>query len=338
LDTDAVAALLDFDDGDPLAVRDRAILELTYSSGLRLAELVGLDLADVDLDEGMVLADAPIELQLVADLEAERLQLFVGEGEHWRRWAGAKLLPRPREAASESPHEPTTASLRALRERGEAIRGESIHALTAAVISEAPALRTLWLGEEQRLADLDPAADAVGVLDAAVQLALADPQRGLCGRLCGLAGAAAIDSTDIAATLTEARWLWHRPATGDLAILDGNDRILARLRACEIEVLIAEGPATTAEPAAATIPADPQQLLAIVLVATREILGLDPKLAIPPEQDLRELGMDSLLSFELADRISELLGIRLDDAFAADYPSVGAMVEALVGLATESRP
>ena len=33
---------------DPLLIRDRAILELFYSSGLRLAELVGLDLADLD--------------------------------------------------------------------------------------------------------------------------------------------------------------------------------------------------------------------------------------------------------------------------------------------------
>ncbi len=35
--------------GDPAAVRDLAILELFYSSGLRLAELTGLDLGDLDL-------------------------------------------------------------------------------------------------------------------------------------------------------------------------------------------------------------------------------------------------------------------------------------------------
>jgi site-specific recombinase XerD len=34
----------------PLAVRDAALLELVYSCGLRSAEAVGLDLADVDLD------------------------------------------------------------------------------------------------------------------------------------------------------------------------------------------------------------------------------------------------------------------------------------------------
>ena len=54
LDADQVAGLLDFDDESPLAVRDGAMLELVYSSGLRLSELVGLDLMDVDLDESLV--------------------------------------------------------------------------------------------------------------------------------------------------------------------------------------------------------------------------------------------------------------------------------------------
>lgn len=35
----------------PLALRDRAFLELLYASGLRVAELVGLDVEDVDLGE-----------------------------------------------------------------------------------------------------------------------------------------------------------------------------------------------------------------------------------------------------------------------------------------------
>lgn len=54
LDADQVASLLTLGGDDDLAVRDRAILELFYSSGLRLAELVGLDLGDVDLADRTV--------------------------------------------------------------------------------------------------------------------------------------------------------------------------------------------------------------------------------------------------------------------------------------------
>ena len=54
LDVDKTAALLNDQDSDPLAVRDRAIVELFYSSGLRLSELVQLDLAQLDLAEAQV--------------------------------------------------------------------------------------------------------------------------------------------------------------------------------------------------------------------------------------------------------------------------------------------
>jgi integrase/recombinase XerC len=40
--------------GDPLGRRDRAILELFYASGVRLSELVGLDIEDVHLSARMV--------------------------------------------------------------------------------------------------------------------------------------------------------------------------------------------------------------------------------------------------------------------------------------------
>ena len=54
LDTDRVGALVEFDGDDPLSLRDRAMLELTYSSGLRLSELCALEVADVDLEDGLV--------------------------------------------------------------------------------------------------------------------------------------------------------------------------------------------------------------------------------------------------------------------------------------------
>ncbi len=40
--------------GNELAVRDRAILELMYSSGLRLSELVALDVNDIDFHDALV--------------------------------------------------------------------------------------------------------------------------------------------------------------------------------------------------------------------------------------------------------------------------------------------
>ncbi|CAN5224462.1 site-specific tyrosine recombinase XerD [soil metagenome] len=49
--TAEVEAALDAFDGDaPLAVRNRALVELVYSAGLRSSEAVGLDLADIDFD------------------------------------------------------------------------------------------------------------------------------------------------------------------------------------------------------------------------------------------------------------------------------------------------
>ena len=49
LDADRMARLLDISGKGPLVIRDRAILELLYSSGLRLSELTDLDLGDLDI-------------------------------------------------------------------------------------------------------------------------------------------------------------------------------------------------------------------------------------------------------------------------------------------------
>ena len=40
----------------PLALRDRALLEVMYACGLRASEAIGLELADVDLEEGLLCA------------------------------------------------------------------------------------------------------------------------------------------------------------------------------------------------------------------------------------------------------------------------------------------
>ncbi len=52
LDADQLCGLLDQVEEDPLAIRDAAMIELFYSSGLRLAELISVNLGDIDMTEG----------------------------------------------------------------------------------------------------------------------------------------------------------------------------------------------------------------------------------------------------------------------------------------------
>ncbi len=54
LDVDQAAQLVEISDKDPLAIRDKAMLELIYSSGLRLSELTGLNLSSIDFADKLV--------------------------------------------------------------------------------------------------------------------------------------------------------------------------------------------------------------------------------------------------------------------------------------------
>ena len=91
LDADEVARLLDFEPLSPEDIRDKAMLELFYSSGLRLAELCGLSWADLRLDDGLVRVH--------------------GKGDKWRE------VPVGRKAR---------AALAALRELGESGPGQPV--------------------------------------------------------------------------------------------------------------------------------------------------------------------------------------------------------------------
>ena len=88
LDVAAVAA----DDDDPVHLRDRAALELLYATGIRVGELVGLDVDDVDLSANV--------LRVVGKGDKERRVPF---GQPARRAVLAWLDDgRPRLAVSES--------------------------------------------------------------------------------------------------------------------------------------------------------------------------------------------------------------------------------------------
>ena len=55
LDVDQAVQLVEIkEQNNPLAIRDKAMLELMYSSGLRLSELVGLNVDSLDMEDGLV--------------------------------------------------------------------------------------------------------------------------------------------------------------------------------------------------------------------------------------------------------------------------------------------
>jgi len=78
LSVDAAAELMHTPDDSPTGIRDRAVLELLYGSGLRVSELVGLSLLDVDLaartvrvvGKGNKERMAPLGTKCIAALEA----------------------------------------------------------------------------------------------------------------------------------------------------------------------------------------------------------------------------------------------------------------------------
>ncbi|ELB2854034.1 tyrosine recombinase XerC [Vibrio alginolyticus] len=75
LDVDEVSQLLEVNEDDLLAVRDRAMMELMYGAGLRLAELVGVDVRDVQLRSG--------ELRVIGKGDKERKVPFSGMATEW---------------------------------------------------------------------------------------------------------------------------------------------------------------------------------------------------------------------------------------------------------------
>ncbi|HCE3721267.1 TPA: tyrosine recombinase XerC [Vibrio parahaemolyticus] len=75
LDVDEVNQLLEVNEDDPLAIRDRAMMELMYGAGLRLSELVSVDVRDVQLRSG--------ELRVIGKGDKERKVPFSGMATEW---------------------------------------------------------------------------------------------------------------------------------------------------------------------------------------------------------------------------------------------------------------
>lgn len=91
MDVDGLGHLLDAPgrNGSPHDVRDRAIIELFYSSGLRLAELVRLNLQDLDLAAGEIMVTGKGDKRRLLPVGRKAQAALV----HWlevrRQWSGA---------------------------------------------------------------------------------------------------------------------------------------------------------------------------------------------------------------------------------------------------------
>ena len=84
LTVDEVDALLSAPTGDsPAADRDRAMLELLYASGIRVGELVSLNLDDISLDQGAIRCfgkGSKERMVPIHDRAADLLRAYLGRG------------------------------------------------------------------------------------------------------------------------------------------------------------------------------------------------------------------------------------------------------------------
>jgi integrase/recombinase XerC len=95
LDPDQMAHLLDLPGSGPFVARDRAMMELFYSSGLRLAELTHLDSSDLDLKDRTVRVlgkGRKVRIVPVGRMAAEALTKWLGERAGIARSATAALF------------------------------------------------------------------------------------------------------------------------------------------------------------------------------------------------------------------------------------------------------
>jgi NAD(P)-dependent dehydrogenase (short-subunit alcohol dehydrogenase family)/acyl carrier protein len=69
-----------------------------------------------------------------------------------------------------------------------------------------------------------------------------------------------------------------------------------------------------------------------------QILDMEPSCFIDPQQGLRDLGIDSLMSLELRNRLQTDIGQPLPSTLVFDFPTVGALVDFLAGKVIKAEP
>ena len=125
LDTDRALQLLDGGvEEDFLARRDQAILELFYSSGLRLSELTGLNMEQLDLSEGLVQVLGKGSKTRVLPVGSKARQAL-------EAWLPLRALANPQDDAVFISHRGTRLGPRAVQSRvkafGERELGQNLH-------------------------------------------------------------------------------------------------------------------------------------------------------------------------------------------------------------------
>ncbi|OOF88077.1 tyrosine recombinase XerC [Rodentibacter ratti] len=92
IDGDQIQQLLANDSKEPIDIRDRAILELMYSSGLRLSEIQGLDLSSINTRTR--------EVRVLGKGNKERIVPFGRYASHaLQQWLKVRLLFNPKDEA-----------------------------------------------------------------------------------------------------------------------------------------------------------------------------------------------------------------------------------------------
>jgi integrase/recombinase XerC len=81
LSPDEASRVVDLPGDEPMTIRDRAMFELFYSSGLRLSELTGLKVGDIDFEDGTVRVigkGSKTRVVPVGDFARRALQTWLG--------------------------------------------------------------------------------------------------------------------------------------------------------------------------------------------------------------------------------------------------------------------
>jgi integrase/recombinase XerC len=118
-------------DDDPVAIRNLAIVELLYASGIRVSELASLNLPDVSLDDHVV--------RVTGKGSKERIVPFgIPAATALRRYLGLARPVLTADSPHDSPRAPLSAEAFFVGARGARINVRTVYQLVASLLAELP--------------------------------------------------------------------------------------------------------------------------------------------------------------------------------------------------------